>query len=206
MRRRLPCYVLAAGCNPNRSRELGIRTAVLWGNEVIVRSRGALVMALAAGMLLTGTAAVAQEDAPPPEVAVGDHVYGPEDGVRIESGSTLLQSAFSQTRYLAARSGSTKYTRGKTWVSTEHPNDLSYMGAAEAWGNVYQKSCYIRASFKYTRNGADLIGWQSSTAKQTGCTWSGGPLVTKTVMDSLDPNAPQTKFRYDFVSMPSTVC
>ena len=173
----------------------------------MARSRGALVIAVSVGVLFGGTTAVAQDEVPP-EVVVGDHVFGPEDGLRIGSGSTLLTSRLSRGPSLAGTMAMamTKYTRGKTWVSTDHPTAVSYQGAAEAWGNVYNGARYIRASFKYTRNGADLIAWQSSTAKQTGCTWSGGPLVVKTVMDSLDPNAPVTAFRYDFASMPPTAC
>jgi hypothetical protein len=100
----------------------------------------------------------------------------------------------------------TRYSRGTTYVSTDHPTLVTYMGVAEAGGNVFNGVRWVSAMFKYSRGGSDVIGWQTSNATVSGCAWSRGPFVTRSIGDSLDPNAPVTKFHYDFRSMPTNVC
>jgi len=164
----------------------------------------AVAVAMIVGMGWTGTAMAADRDDSPEAVVIGDRTYGPEDGLVVESGEVAL----ARTRPGTVTPMAAKvFSRGTSYASTNHPTFISYVGKSRAMANIYSSLRVVRASFKYSRGGNDVISWQHSNASvSSSCTWSAGAENSHTVFDSLDPNAPLTKFHYDFVSISPQVC
>lgn len=81
------------------------------------------------------------------------------------------------------------------------------IGSAKAYANVWNGSRVIQASFKYTRGGQDVIGWQRSSATvNSSCTWSPGQTRSRAIADSLNPRAPKTVWRYSWATLPPQAC
>lgn len=56
------------------------------------------------------------------------------------------------------------------------------------------------------RDGKDVIGWQTSRARQPGYSWTAGDKARKSITDSLGWNDPVTKFRYFFGYIHPAAC
>ncbi|MFC0625401.1 hypothetical protein [Kribbella deserti] len=117
-----------------------------------------------------------------------------EDGLQSDQGELSVDEM--------APMALTKKTRGTTYSQSNHPNWFQYFGEARAMANVYNGRRWIQASFHYRVAGVSK-GVKKSNA--TGC-WAPGSTVKQTVLDSLDPNAPQTTWSYGFASVPLGVC
>ncbi len=136
--------------------------------------------------------------ADPKTTTIDGRTYGPEDGLVIETGEV---PAHSLTR------ATTTFTKGTSYVSNTETLQLKYTGRARAMANIYNDQRVIAAKFRYTRDGVDLTGWVTSNAKAgQPCSWQAGPEVSKSVNDSLNPNAPKTKFNYSFTLIGRGVC
>lgn len=164
----------------------------------------AVAVAMIAGMGGTGGAMAADGDDSPEVVVIGDRTFGPEDGLVVESGEVTLARGRSRT---ATPMSPEVFSRGTSYASTNHPTPITYVGKSRAMANIYSSLRVIRASFKYTRDGNDVISWQNSNASvSSSCTWSAGAVKSHTVYDNLLPGTPITRFRYDFVSISPAVC
>lgn len=166
-----------------------------------------MLTVLLSGVLYMGSgahSAFADEGAPADrEFVIGDRVFGPEDGLAVEEHVIPAGSSPRAARPM----GVTKYSKGSSWVSTNHYLQFWYTGRAQAMGNRYSsKGRVIAAGFKYSRGGKDLISWKYSRAKQVGCQWRKGPVVQATVNDSLGWNDPKTKFHYNFITIHPNIC
>ncbi len=162
-------------------------TAAFVGAAVTVGGGGAL-----------GAVAVEPE---PTEIVISGKTFGPEDGLFHESGSVDVSPSTG-----IGTQAVTTYWRGTSYASTDHYTDITYYGAARARANIYNGNRVVTAKFKYTRVG-DVISWQTSSASvNSSCAWSAGPEKSRTVYDSLDPDAPTTKFRYDFAFVSRSAC
>lgn len=144
-------------------------------------------------------AAPATEDAPEPGIsAVDGRVFSAADGYASEQAEV---NASGNSRAV------TRYTKGTSWAATNHYLLVAYTGEAQAYGNVFSSTQrVISASFKYSRNGSNVIGWQTSHAAQSGCSWSAGTKARKSITDSLGLNDKVTKFHYDFGTVHPSVC
>lgn len=163
----------------------------------------AVATAVLAGIgLVTAPGAVADDTSDP--VVIGDRTFGAEDGLVIESGTVTLSPTRAGT---VTPMAVTKYSRGSSYSQTDHPTIISYVGKSRAMANIYGGQRVIRASFKYVRGDSDVISWQHSSASLgSGCSWAAGAEKSRTVYDSLLPNAPVTRFRYDFAYINPQVC
>lgn len=173
-----------------------------------------MILVAIGAMALVGTPANA-DDADPSEVPNAEEVeingrtYGPEDGLVVEGGSVILdrQDVESESPNSAALRAPTTFTRGTSYVSTDHPTPFTYEGKARAMANIYNGLRVIRAEFVYKRGGQPVIAPQHSDAiVDSSCNWSAGPEEGHTVIDSMDPNAPVTTFHYDFTSINPSIC
>ncbi|MCI1832510.1 MAG: hypothetical protein LKI88_00010 [Bifidobacterium sp.] len=122
------------------------------------------------------------------------------EGLTVYSGSVELGSSKNAIQSFAA----TVFRFGSSYVSNNERLQYWYDGVAYASGkqdfrtpNSISLKRVVQACFKYTRNGADLIGWQCSNAS-LGPSFSPGSVVKKTVTDTLNPVAPRTIFRYSY--------
>lgn len=115
---------------------------------------------------------------------------------RSESGSVTISPSADGVTTFAANT----VWRGTSYSLNDHYTDVTYYGEARARANIYNGNRVVAAKFRYKRGGKNLTGgWVTSSASvNSRCGWSAGPAKGKTVYDSLDPNAPQTKWGYDF--------
>lgn len=110
----------------------------------------------------------APDTGPPPGISdVDGRVFGAADGYASEQGEVdATGTAVGGVSTMAVQ----RYTKGTSWAATNHYLLVGYTGESQAYGNVYSSTQrVISASFKYTRDGKDVIGWQTSRAKQSGC-------------------------------------
>ena len=107
-------------------------------------------------------------------------------------------------------SGTTKFSRGTSYVSSHHPHSLHlrYFGKAYAAGNTYQGKKIVSASFRYYRTSRFNSGWKTSYAKQSAnCSWSPGAVKEYSVFDSfLGGSENTTRFAYKFGVPPVGAC
>lgn len=144
-------------------------------------------------------------DSPQPPVSdVDGRTFSSADGLVREESEVSAARAHSGN---AAPAAVTRYSRGTSWAATNHYLLVGYTGESLAAGNVYTSTQrVIAASFKYTRDGKDVIGWQTSRAKQSGCSWTAGDKARKSITDSLGWNDAVTKFRYSFDYIHPAAC
>ncbi|MGF1648460.1 MAG: hypothetical protein ACFCVF_16290 [Kineosporiaceae bacterium] len=154
-----------------------------------------------AGLMIAGLTPTATADAvEESDIVIDGRTYGPEDGLVVEEGELPLDSAGGATLR------NVSYDWGSSYARSRERLQYWYDGSAYAAGNRYGSERIIRVGFKYTRDGADLISWRYSNARSSNCTWSGGSVATATVRDTLDPNAPPTRFRYSTSRINPNVC
>lgn len=159
-----------------------------------------IVAAMGFAGLTAGSTAVAADDTPSEVVVIDGREFGPEDGLVVEEGEADAGGGIAPT-------ATTSFSRGTTFVSSTEQLQLYYIGNGKAYANVYSGKRWIQSSFRYSRGGEYLIGWQRSNATvNSACTWSAGALVAARVNDSLNPSAPQTKFHYGFSSVNTGAC
>lgn len=163
----------------------------------------AIVAVLVAGLAGLPTAAQAasgggngpgKPDPTPTSVTINGRTFGPESGLKIVSGSVELPRAPrpGEMSTMAVH----EWDWGASYVRDTETIQLNYTGDTKAAGNVYNSQRVIQTCFRYVRNGVELTGWVCSSAVATGTSWLSGPVVSRSVWDSLDPNAPRTQFYY----------
>lgn len=175
--------------------------------------RGLVALAVGATLFFTGSPASAadvrsDEVQAPQQVEIDGRIYGPEDGLVVESGSMVLDGRDRASETSAAGIlNLTQVNRGSSYVSTDHPTFASYVGRARAMANIYSGNRVIRAGFVYRRDGNDVISWQYSNATVgSSCNWSGGAERKYTVFDSMNPSAPTTTWHYSFSLVNPNIC
>lgn len=180
-----------------------------------ISSRGLVALITGATLFFTGPLASADDSrldevqASPQQVEIDGRTYGPEDGLVVESGSMALRRHSHALEPSAAASllSVTRRTRGSSYVSTDHPTFISYVGRARAMANIYGGKRVVQAGFVYRRGGENVVSWQYSNATNGGgCSWSAGNERKKTVYDSLNPNAPTTTWHYSFSMINPGIC
>lgn len=136
-----------------------------------------------------------------PIVKTGGKTYTSADGVKVISGEIPLDRSGASSRVADAEAGGTTLMFGSSYAKNVERLQYWYDGSAYASGkrdynpNGLGAKRVMQVCFKYTRDGVDVIGWQCSTARP-GPAFSPGPVVKKTIRDTLNPVAPKTIFRY----------
>lgn len=137
-------------------------------------------------------AAAPSADPSPVQVTIDGRTFGPEHRLVIEESVVTL----SHPREFTPLGELFYKSWGSSYVQSYHSLEIRYTGTAYAAANVYQGLRVIQVCFQYRRGGGNLIPWTCSNATSNGSSWSPGPIVSKTVYDTLDPNAPVTTFHY----------
>ena len=169
---------------------------------------------LAAGIIGTPSAAMAASHdstilsgmttASQSEVTIDGRSYGPEDGLVITTGSIALDRASDPQRDALRGTGSSLDSTGTTanfyfgpsYATSNETAQFFYQGRSYAAANIYGGKRIVGVCVKYTRGGADLTGNYCSNAYSNTGSWSPGRVNGTNIHDTLDPNAPQTIFRY----------
>jgi hypothetical protein len=126
-------------------------------------------------------------------VVVDGRTFGPKDGLVIDEGSVVVGQA-PGTISIAAY---TRYNFGTSYTATNSGSTgLNYGGEAYAAANIFENLRVIQVCFQYRRNNVALHSWVCSNASSSSGTWKPGVVASKTVWDTLDPNAPPTTFHY----------
>jgi len=137
----------------------------------------------------------------PKTLEVSGRKLGARDGIKVDiyqcdllPGSGTVGLEFSEP----PQGGFTpQITWGSSYaISTEWWNQLGYDGKAKADANIFSGKRIIQVCMWYTRGGAMVSEKLCSNAASTGGSWLSGPVVTMSVWDSLDPNAPRTIFNF----------
>ncbi|WP_030147787.1 hypothetical protein [Mycetocola saprophilus] len=169
-------------------------------------------VAITATLAFTGLPAAptdsteSQSSEPPSNITIDERTYGPEEGLTWESGSFSLEK-YSSDDGPRPLSNEYRVDRGSSFVSSTHDSSVRYIGQSYAAGNVYQGSRYISAQHKYMRDGANVNDWQIAYAANNGsCNWTPGKAKVSIVMDTLNPWATPTEFRWDFGTVNPQVC
>lgn len=177
-------------------------------------ARAAAIVLVVAAMTTAGVA-LAEEPAGP-TARIGTRVFGADDGLTSERGEVVLgpvRNSLTPNKRGATPQGWTfsktaTFRRGTSYAKTTETVQLKYTGRSRAMANVYTSTKrVIRASFKYSRGGRNLISWRHSNANLSGaCSWTAGSEVSKSVWDSLNPFADPTKFHFDFLYLHPDAC
>lgn len=158
-----------------------------------------LLALLLIGVASPAMAASSHQDVPDPNghVVINGKVYGPEQGLTIESGTFALRRAAAGSGSVSPMSVPTEFGVywGYSYVRTYEQQQLRYTGTAFAKGDVYAGQRTIEDCFRYTRGGSTL-SYHCADAVYSGGAWQSG-IAQATVWDSLVPGvANQTQFSY----------
>ena len=173
----------------------GLRTFLA---AMFIAALSAPGLAASASASVTGTAGWdASDDVTP--IVVDGSTFGPDDGLVVTEGSTLVGVGGSALRANAS------YTWGSSFARSRERLQFWYDGSARAAANVFSSKRIVQVCFQYKR-GTSNVGGACSNASFRSCPPSSGSTATKTVRDSLDPNAPVTRFTYSTSRINPSVC
>jgi len=145
----------------------------------------------------TSTVAAASAKAAAPEITIDGRAFGPEDGL-------VVTKSYPRPVTNAMRAATT-YAFGSSYARTSERIQLYYNGESLAAANVFNSRRIVQVCFQYTRDGSN-VGGACSNASFGTCPPSRGSVATKRVIDSLVPNAPQTRFSYSTSRIDPNVC
>jgi hypothetical protein len=177
--------------------------------------RAAAAVVATMGLAFAGAASAsanttAPESYPTPEtVTIEGREFGPVDGLEvvveqfeIESGNGPVGEVFGTT---PAPGTITPFaTWGTSYATSTETLQLKYTGRAKAAANVYSGKRIIQVCFWYTRDSKVVAGKICSNASSDGG-WRAGVEVSKSVWDSLVPNAPKTIFNISTARIDPTI-
>ena len=90
---------------------------------------------------------------------------------------------------------------GSSYATSTEIVQLYYQGKAKAAANIHGGKRIIRVCFWYSRGGSVISPTVCSNASSSTGAWRAGPEKRDGVWDSLDPNAPVTKFHYSITKI-----
>lgn len=152
-------------------------------------------MVAIAGLAFMGSTAASADDTaelPPGYVAVGDHVFGPEDGLEVTTESFEINpgdGTVGSTYGSLARD-----SWGASYANSDEIAWLFYRGTAKAAANVYSGKRIIQVCFWWTRGGNSVSGTTCANAGVSGGSWVAGPEAVGWTTDSLGWNDKPTIF------------
>lgn len=151
---------------------------------------------------LTSTPATASEEAQHAEgITIDGHYFGPEDGLEQHTFSAPLLSTRPARPAASPQYDLTPEPLIVNWgtsrVECKEILQLQYRLSAIAGGNIYGGKRIIQVQIWCARDG-EKIGLTTSNALCNTGQWRRGPLVSKTVWDTLNPTAPQTTVHYTY--------
>ncbi len=139
-----------------------------------------------------------ESDTTPDTVIIDGREFGPEDGLEVvveqfevETGAGTVGEVFDTP--LEPGTITPFATWGSSYATSTETLQLKYTGRAKAAANVYNGKRIIQVCFWYTR-GTQVVASKICSNASSDSGWRAGVEKSKSVWDSLVPNAPKTIF------------